>query len=58
LHEALERLGLIHGATLEALGLALDFRDQSISGHSRRVASLTTGIAKQIGISGEALCRL
>jgi putative nucleotidyltransferase with HDIG domain len=58
LQEALERLGLIHGATLEALGSALDFRDQSTSGHSRRVASLTTGIAKEIGISGETLLQV
>jgi response regulator RpfG family c-di-GMP phosphodiesterase len=48
----LERLG---AATMKTLGLALDFRDQSTSGHSQRVASNTTVIAKELGISGDRL---
>ena len=58
LNAALSRLGSAHVATLEALGLALDFRDQSTSGHSRRVADLTKGIAQELGISGEALVQI
>jgi putative nucleotidyltransferase with HDIG domain len=58
LNKALARLGSAHIATLDALGLALDFRDQSTSGHSRRVANLTKGIAREIGISGDALVQI
>src|SRR5437870_10064324 len=58
LTEALERLADAHLGTLEALAMALDFRDQSTSGHSRRVALWTTGIARRIGISGEALAQV
>ena len=42
-------------STLEALAAALDFRDQSTSGHSKRVACLTAGIAESMGIQGSAL---
>ena len=55
---ALTSLAGMHAGTLEALGMALDFRDQSTSGHSRRVAFWTTGIARKIGISGEALAQV
>ncbi len=58
LNEALATLGSVHAATLDALGLALDFRDQSTSGHSRRVTELTSGIARELGISGEALVQI
>jgi putative nucleotidyltransferase with HDIG domain len=37
-------------AAINALSMALDYRDQSTSGHSRRVADLTTGMARYIGI--------
>jgi putative two-component system response regulator len=55
LTDALASLAGMHAGTLDALGTALDFRDQSTSGHSRRVALWTTGIARIIGITGEAL---
>lgn len=55
LNDALRNLASMHGATLDALGMALDFRDQSTSGHSRRVAAATMAIARRMGISGEAL---
>jgi putative nucleotidyltransferase with HDIG domain len=58
LKTALAQLATAHTATLNALGLALDFRDQSTSGHSRRVADLTTAIAREIGISGGALTQI
>jgi putative nucleotidyltransferase with HDIG domain len=41
--------------TLEALARALDYRDQSTSGHSRRVANLTVSVARTYGVEGSAL---
>ena len=38
--------------------MALDFRDQSTSGHSRRVANLTSGAASAIGIKDAALIQI
>jgi putative nucleotidyltransferase with HDIG domain len=58
LNDALMRLGHVHSATLDALSMALDFRDQSTSGHSRRVADLTTGAAAALGISDNALVQI
>ena len=58
LNEALRQLGIVHGATLDTIGLALDFRDQSTAGHSLRVAQLTRGIAEEIGIQGQALVQI
>jgi putative nucleotidyltransferase with HDIG domain len=51
-------LSHMHSATLDALAQALDFRDQSTSGHSERVASLTMGAARAHGIIGEALVQI
>jgi len=58
MNEALTNLNHVHSATLEALSMALDIRDQSTSGHSRRVANLTTGAAKSIGIRDSALVQI
>jgi putative nucleotidyltransferase with HDIG domain len=58
LNEALKSLTNVHSATLDALSMALDFRDQSTSGHSRRVADLTAGAAAMIGIRGPALVQI
>jgi putative nucleotidyltransferase with HDIG domain len=58
LNEALTSLNHVHSATLDALSRALDFRDQSTSGHSRRVADLTAGAAKSLGIRDEALIQI
>jgi putative nucleotidyltransferase with HDIG domain len=38
--------------------MALDFRDQSTSGHSRRVAELTAGVAKSMGVLGPELMQI
>lgn len=38
--------------------MALDFRDQSTSGHSRRVANLTAGAASAIGIQDGTLIQI
>ena len=40
------------------LSTALDFRDRSTSGHSRRVANLTAGVAGLMGIQGDALVQI
>ncbi len=58
LNDALASLGHVHSGTLDALSQALDFRDQSTSGHSRRVANLTAGAAGAMGISGSALVQI
>jgi putative nucleotidyltransferase with HDIG domain len=58
LNEALTSLNFVHSATLDALSMALDFRDQSTSGHSRRVADLTAGAAKSMGIRDSALVQI
>ncbi len=50
LNEALRNLNELHGATIDTLARALDLRDQGTSGHSRRVADMTVGIAKHLGI--------
>jgi len=58
LAEALSSLNHVHSATLDALSMALDFRDQSTSGHSRRVADLTAGAASLLGIKEAALVQI
>src|SRR5258706_13145207 len=58
LNEALTSLNYVHSATLDALSMALDFRDQSTSGHSRRVADLTAGAAKSMGVRDSALVQI
>jgi response regulator RpfG family c-di-GMP phosphodiesterase len=55
LNASLRQLERLSTATLKTLGLALDFRDQSTSGHSQRVAANTTAIAREIGITGDLL---
>ena len=58
LNETLQELEVVYDATLETLGLALDFRDQSTGGHSVRVAHLTRGIAAEIGVEGDTLVQI
>src|SRR2546427_1567908 len=58
LNEALTSLKYVHSATLDALSMALDFRDQSTSGHSRRVADLTAAAASTLGIKDDALVQI
>jgi putative nucleotidyltransferase with HDIG domain len=57
LNEALKS-SHVYPATLETLTQALDFRDRSTSGHSRRVAELTAGVAELHGFEGEALVQI
>ena len=58
LNHALISLEHVHSATLDALSLALDFPDQSTSGHSRRVADLTAGAASAMGIKDAVLVEI
>lgn len=58
LNEALAHLNELHGATLETLAMALDLRDQGTSGHSRRVADMTLGIASSLGITDGDLVQI
>ncbi len=58
LNHASTSLEHVHSATLDALSMALDFRDQSTSGHSRRVANLTAGAASAIGIQDGTLIQI
>jgi putative nucleotidyltransferase with HDIG domain len=53
LNDALK--GLVSPRIMDALALALDYRDKSTSGHSRRVAMLTVRVASHHGVQGEAL---
>jgi putative nucleotidyltransferase with HDIG domain len=54
-NETLRNLSSVQAGTLDALALALDYRDKSTSGHSRRVASLTVSVAGHHGVEGDAL---
>jgi putative nucleotidyltransferase with HDIG domain len=53
--DGLSSLSAAQSGTLEALAMALDYRDQSTSGHSRRVANLTVNVARAYGVEGNAL---
>lgn len=44
--------------TLEGWAAALDLRDKETEGHSQRVTLLTVELAREIGVSGEALTHL
>ncbi|MBN2338419.1 MAG: response regulator [Acidobacteria bacterium] len=58
LNEALRNLGELHEATIETLAQALDMRDQGSGGHSRRVADMTVGIARKLGIRDGQLVQI
>jgi len=58
LNEALSNLGELHEATIETLAQALDMRDQGSGGHSRRVADMTVGIARHLGIRDGQLVQI
>lgn len=58
LNAALRNLSELHDATLEALAQTLDLRDQATSGHARRVANMTVGIARILGINGGQLIQI
>jgi response regulator RpfG family c-di-GMP phosphodiesterase len=55
LKAALGRVEVTYDETLEALGAALDLRDEETAGHSRRVTLYSQAIARSMGYSDEAL---
>ena len=50
-----QRMSEVHLATIEALALAIDAKDQTSHNHIRRVQSYATGIARAIGLPEEAI---
>jgi len=55
LHAAMKRIELTYDETLEALGAALDLRDNETAGHSQRVTRYCLEMAKARGCSDEQL---
>jgi len=55
LQAAMKRVELTYDETLEALGAALDLRDNETAGHSRRVTRYCLEIARAMGCSNDQL---
>ena len=55
LRATMQDLERSYDTTLEAMGGALDLRDEETEGHSRRVTAYTVALARQLGLSGEQL---
>jgi putative nucleotidyltransferase with HDIG domain len=55
LRTALQDLERSYDVTLEAMGAALDLRDEETEGHSRRVTAYTVALAQAMGVSSEEL---
>jgi len=55
LQAAMKRIELTYDETLEALGAALDLRDDETAGHSRRVTRYSLEIAKTMGCTAEQM---
>jgi putative nucleotidyltransferase with HDIG domain len=58
LNDALKNLKELHDATIETLSMALDYRDKMTCGHSRRVADMTVGIARDLGMTDMDLVQI
>src|SRR5512146_724994 len=50
-----QRMSALHLATLEALALAIDAKDQTARNHIRRVQHFATGLAERLGLAGDEL---
>jgi diguanylate cyclase (GGDEF)-like protein/putative nucleotidyltransferase with HDIG domain len=50
-----QRMSALHLATLEALALAIDAKDQTARNHIRRVQHFATGLAEALGLGGDEL---
>lgn len=61
-NEALQRsnyeLVQAYDSTIEGWGHALELRDQETQGHTKRVAEMTTEIARKLGIHGDRLVQI
>jgi putative nucleotidyltransferase with HDIG domain len=55
LQDTLQQLERSYGDTLQALGAAIDLRDDETAGHSRRVCRYSLEIARAMGWSGKQL---
>ncbi|MCI0421208.1 MAG: response regulator, partial [Acidobacteria bacterium] len=55
LSAAVKRIEITYDDTLEALGAALDLRDNETAGHSRRVTRYCQEMAVKMGVNGEQL---
>ena len=55
LRATMEDLERSYDTTLEAMGNALDLRDEETEGHSRRVTAYTIALARAMGLHGEEL---
>ncbi len=58
LQDANRRLTQAYEATIEGWATALELRDGSLSGHSRRVAEWSVSLAKALGLEGETLSHI
>jgi len=55
LRSALQELERSYDITIEAMGDALDLRDEETEGHSRRVTAYTVALARAMGVDGDQL---
>lgn len=55
LHFAMAELERSYDVTLEAMGDALDLRDEETEGHSKRVTAYSVALAKAVGVSAAEL---
>jgi putative nucleotidyltransferase with HDIG domain len=55
LRSALQELERSYDITIEAMGDALDLRDEETEGHSRRVTAYTVALARALGVEGDQL---
>jgi putative nucleotidyltransferase with HDIG domain len=55
LRSALQDLERSYDITLEAMGAALDLRDEETEGHSRRVTAYTIVLARALGVNSDEL---
>lgn len=55
LRTALDELERSYDITLQAMGAALDLRDEETEGHSRRVTAYTITLARALGVGSEEL---
>jgi putative nucleotidyltransferase with HDIG domain len=55
LHTTMAELEHSYDITIQAMGDALDLRDEETEGHSKRVTAYTIALAKAVGVGSEAL---
>jgi putative nucleotidyltransferase with HDIG domain len=55
LRSTMQDLERSYDITIEAMGDALDLRDEETEGHSRRVTAYTIALARSAGVDGESL---